>query len=101
MKYLGKTKFCLGLQIEHFPTGVLVHQLAYTKKKLKRFYIDKAHLLSSSMIVRLIKVKKTHFVLVKRVKNYLVMKYHILTLLVHLCILLIVLTQILIFLSIY
>ena len=32
MKYLGKTKFCLGLQIKHFPTGVLVHQLSYTKK---------------------------------------------------------------------
>ena len=25
MKDLGKTKFCLGLQIEHFPNGVLVH----------------------------------------------------------------------------
>ena len=44
MKDLGKTKFCLSLQIEHFPTGVLVHQSAYTKKILKRFYMDKAHL---------------------------------------------------------
>ena len=61
MKDLGKTKFYLGLQIEHFPTGVLVHQLAYTKKNLKRFYIDKAHPLSSSMIVRSIKVKKDPF----------------------------------------
>ena len=26
MKDIGKTKFCLGLQIEHFPIGVLVHQ---------------------------------------------------------------------------
>ena len=25
MKDLGKTKFSLGLQIEHFPTGILVH----------------------------------------------------------------------------
>ena len=25
IKDLGKTKFCLGLQIEHFPTGILVH----------------------------------------------------------------------------
>ena len=25
MKDLGKTKFCIGLQIEHFPNGVLVH----------------------------------------------------------------------------
>ena len=34
MKDLRKTKFCLGLQIEHFPTGILVHQLAYTKMLL-------------------------------------------------------------------
>jgi hypothetical protein len=29
MKDLGKTKFCLGLQLEHLPTGILVHQSAY------------------------------------------------------------------------
>ena len=28
MKDLSKTKFCLGLQIEH--NGILVHQLMYT-----------------------------------------------------------------------
>ena len=32
MKDLRKTKFCLGLPIEHFPIGVFVHQLSYTKK---------------------------------------------------------------------
>ena len=32
MKDLGKTKFYLGLQIEHFLSGVLVHQSTYTKK---------------------------------------------------------------------
>jgi hypothetical protein len=26
---LGKTKFCLGLQLEHLHTGILVHQSAY------------------------------------------------------------------------
>ena len=26
MKNLGKTKYCLGLQIEHMPNGILVHQ---------------------------------------------------------------------------
>jgi len=26
MKDLGKTKFCLGLQIEHFQDGIFVHQ---------------------------------------------------------------------------
>ena len=43
MKDLEKTKFCLRLQIEHFLTGILVHQLAYTKKILKRFYMNEAH----------------------------------------------------------
>ncbi|RVW71587.1 Copia protein [Vitis vinifera] len=61
MKDLGKTKFCLGLQIEHFPNGVLVHQSTYIKKVLKRFYMDKAHPLSSPMVVRSLDVKKTHF----------------------------------------
>ena len=51
MKDLGKTKFCLGLQIEYFPNGVLVHQSTYIKKVLKRFYMDKTHLLSSPMVV--------------------------------------------------
>jgi hypothetical protein len=25
MKDLGKTKYCLGLQLEHLPTGILIH----------------------------------------------------------------------------
>ena len=87
MKDLGKTKFCLGLQIKHFPFGVLVHKSTYTKKILKRFYMDKTHPLSSPMVGRSLEVKMTHFVLVKRVKNYLVIKHHILVSLVHLCIL--------------
>ena len=94
-KDLRTTKFCLGLQIEHYSIGVLVHQSAYIKKILKHFYMDKAHPLSSPMIVRSLDVN------VKRVKNYLVLKYHILVPLVHLCILLTVLAYILIFLSIY
>lgn len=61
MKDLGKTKFCLGLQIEHFPNGVLVHQSTYIKKVLKRFYMDKAHPLSSPMVVRSLDVKKDSF----------------------------------------
>ena len=93
MKDLGKTKFCLGLQIEHFPTGILVHQSAYTKKNLKRFYMNEAHPLTSPMVVRSLDVK--------RVKNYIVLKYHILALLVPLCILLLVHAQILLFLLIY
>ena len=61
MKDLRKKFFCLGLQIEHFPVGVLVHQLTYTKKILKRFYMDKAHPSSSPMIVRSLDVKKDSF----------------------------------------
>lgn len=30
MKNLGQTKFCLGIQLEHLPSGILVHQSAYT-----------------------------------------------------------------------
>ena len=30
MKNLGKTKFCLGLELEHRPERFLVHQTAYT-----------------------------------------------------------------------
>jgi hypothetical protein len=29
MKNFGKTKFCLGLQLEHLPTNILVYQSAY------------------------------------------------------------------------
>ena len=61
MKDHGKTKFCLGLQIEHFPTGVLVHQLTYTKKILKHFYMDKTHPLSLPMIVCSLDVKNDPF----------------------------------------
>ena len=61
MKDLGKTKFCIGLQIEHFPNGVLVHQSTYIKKILKRFNMDKAHPLSSLMVVRSLDVKKDSF----------------------------------------
>ena len=46
---------------EHFLAEVLVHQLAYTKKILKHFYMDKAHPLSSTMVVRSLKVKNDSF----------------------------------------
>ena len=58
MKDLRKTKFYLGLQIEHFPTKVLVHQSTYNKKVLKHFYMDEAHILSSPMVVCSLYVKK-------------------------------------------
>ena len=61
MKDLGKTKFYLSLQIQHFPIGVLVNQSAYTKKILKCFKMDKAHPLSSPMIVCSLDVKNDPF----------------------------------------
>ena len=61
MKNLGKTKFCLGLQIEHLPNGILVHQSTYIEKVLKHFYIDNAHFLSTPTIGRSIDVKRDSF----------------------------------------
>ena len=61
MKDLRKTKFCLNLYIEHFREGIFLHKKTYTKRILKRFYIDKAHPLTSPMVVRSLDVKKDHF----------------------------------------
>jgi hypothetical protein len=61
MKDLGKTKLCLGLQIEHFPNRILVHQSTYTEKVLKHFHMEKAYPLSTPMIVRSLDVKMDHF----------------------------------------
>ena len=52
MKDLGKTKFCLGLQLEHLPTGILVHQSAYVQKVLQKFNMDKAYPSPTPMVVR-------------------------------------------------
>ncbi|KAJ9553648.1 hypothetical protein OSB04_017693 [Centaurea solstitialis] len=66
MKDLGKTKFCLGLQIEHLKDGILVHQeggdiISHIEKVLKRFYMDKSHPLSTPMVVRSLDVEKEPF----------------------------------------
>ena len=61
MKDLGKTRYCLGLQIEYFSNGIFVHQSTYTEKVLKRFYMDRAHPLNSPMIVRSLEVDKDPF----------------------------------------
>ena len=52
MKDLGKTKFCLGLQLEHLPEGVFVHQSTYTKRVLEKFNMEKCHPLETPMVVR-------------------------------------------------
>ena len=61
MKDLGRTKFCLGLQIEHLKNGIFVHQENYIAKVLKRFYMDKSHPLSTPMVVRSLDVNKDPF----------------------------------------
>jgi len=61
MKDLRKIKFCLDLNIEHFREGIFLYQKTYTKRILKRFYMDKAHPLTSPMVVRSLDVKKDHF----------------------------------------
>ena len=61
MKDIGKTKFCLDLHIKHFREGIFLHQKMYTKRILKHFYMDKAHQLTSWMVVRSLDVKKDHF----------------------------------------
>ena len=61
IKDLCKKKICLGLQIEHISNEILIHQSAYTEKILKHFHMDKAHPLSSPMVVRTLDVKKDPF----------------------------------------
>ena len=61
MKDLGKTRYCLSLQIEYCLNGVLIYQSSYTEKVLKRFYMDKSHPLSSPMVVRSLEVTKDPF----------------------------------------
>ncbi|KAL4575037.1 hypothetical protein LXL04_021877 [Taraxacum kok-saghyz] len=58
MKDLGKTKYCLGLQIEHMPNGILVHQSNYTERVLKRFNMNNANSLSTPMVVRSLNIDK-------------------------------------------
>ncbi|GJY04586.1 putative RNA-directed DNA polymerase [Tanacetum coccineum] len=59
MKDLSKTKYCLGLQIEHMPNGV--HQSNYTKKVLKPFNMDKTKSLSTPMVGRSLNVDNDPF----------------------------------------
>ncbi|XP_069146883.1 uncharacterized mitochondrial protein AtMg00810-like [Solanum lycopersicum] len=61
MKDVGRTKLCLGLQIEHLTKGIFIHQSAYTEKVLKRFFMDEAHPLSTPMVVRSLDVNKDPF----------------------------------------
>jgi hypothetical protein len=61
MKNLGKTKFCLGLQLEHLPKGVFVHQTTYTKRVLEKFNMSECHPLKTPMVVQSLEVNKDPF----------------------------------------
>ena len=61
MKDLGKTKYCLGLQLEHRPSGILVHQSAYIQKILEKFNMDKSYPNKTPMVVRSLEIGKDPF----------------------------------------
>ena len=61
MNDLGKTKFCLGLQIKHFQDGIFVHQSNYTINILKRFDMDKANPVSTPMVNSSLNVENDPF----------------------------------------
>lgn len=85
IKDFGKTKICLGLQIEHLEGGVFVHQTTYTQKVLNRFYMEKAHPLSTPMVDRSLDPYKDPFRPRDDDEEYLVRKYHISVQFVHSC----------------
>jgi hypothetical protein len=76
MKDLGQTKFSLGLQLEHLPTGILVHQSPYVQKILEKFNMDKAYPSKTPMVVRDLEKILTHFGHAKREKRYWVLNTH-------------------------
>jgi hypothetical protein len=61
MKDLGKTKLCLGLQLEHLLEGVFVHQSTYTKRVLEKFNMSKCHPLKTPMVIRSLEADKDPF----------------------------------------
>jgi hypothetical protein len=62
MKDLGQTKYCLGLQLEHFYSGIFIYQAAYVQKKvLKKFNMDKSYPTKAPMVVRSIDIEKGPF----------------------------------------
>ena len=58
MNDLRKTRYFLGLEIEHCSDGILVHQLNYTQKVLRHFNEDKAKPSSTHIVVLTLDVKR-------------------------------------------
>jgi hypothetical protein len=61
MKDLGQTKFFLGLQLEHLPTGILLHQSAYVQKVLEKFNMDKSYPSKTPIVVRSLELQTNQF----------------------------------------
>ncbi|KAM2999490.1 hypothetical protein FF2_041015 [Malus domestica] len=61
MKDLGKTRYCLGLEIEHCSDGILVHQSNFIQNVLWRFNEDKAKSSSTFMVVWTLDAKRDPF----------------------------------------
>jgi hypothetical protein len=54
MKDLSRTKFFLGLQVEHLHMSILVHPSAYVQKILEKFNMDRAYSARTPMVVRVL-----------------------------------------------
>ena len=61
MKDLGQTKFCLGLQLEHFHSGIFIYQAAHVQKVLEKFNMDKSYPTKTPMTVRSLDVENDPF----------------------------------------
>jgi len=61
MKDLGQTKFCLGLQLEHFRSGIFIYQAAYVQKILEKFNMDKSYPTKTPMVVRSLDIENDPF----------------------------------------
>ena len=87
MEDLGKTKYFLGLQLEHRPSGILMHQSAYIQKILEKFNMDKSYHNKTPMIVRFLEIEKDPFRPWDIREKLLGSRFHILVSLEYLCIL--------------
>ena len=70
MKDLGKTKYCLGLLIEHLPEGIFIHRSTYLKNVLERLYMDNLIHLAHQWLVGSLKWIRTHLDLKKILKIF-------------------------------
>jgi hypothetical protein len=83
LKDLGKTKFYLGLQLEHLSTRIFLHQSAYVQKVLKKFNMDKAYPSKTPMVVRSLEIKTDPFIPPDKGRKPWDLKSHILVPLEH------------------